>query len=251
MTKALQKKLAAAGRRLDYVFVSHTEPDHSGLIVLDRYPVTYLLHDIDMIATEMVDLLSVDPQELVAVMGHSKGLDVGAEMLAPPLRVKDLPAQPTYQLFEEEGTDLAQALTAKETIARKDRAIESLMQVGDSFVLNCLGEETYAPLMKHFLQVGDSFVLNCLGEETYAPLMKHFLQRFAPGADRFEGVDWFPAPSTTCPVLTGAIAYMECRVVSRLETPDHWVTYCEVIAGNVTNSSVRTAVNRRKVANYY
>jgi hypothetical protein len=30
----------------------------------------------------------------------------------------------------------------------KDRAIESLMQVGDSFVLNCLGEAEYGPLMK-------------------------------------------------------------------------------------------------------
>ena len=36
-------------------------------------------------------------------------------------------------------------------------------------------------------QVGDLFVLNCLGEEDYAGTMKHFLKRFAPGgwsADR-------------------------------------------------------------------
>lgn len=35
-------------------------------------------------------------------------------------------------------------------------------------------------------QVGDSFVLNCLGEGEAEPLMKHFLKRFAAGADRFE-----------------------------------------------------------------
>lgn len=46
----------------------------------------------------------------------------------------------------------------------KDRAIESLMQVGDSFVLNCLPEGNYQPTMKHFLK------------------------RFPPGADRFEGI---------------------------------------------------------------
>jgi flavin reductase (DIM6/NTAB) family NADH-FMN oxidoreductase RutF len=34
----------------------------------------------------------------------------------------------------------------------KDRAIESLMQVGDTFVLNCLEEGNFAPLMKHFLK---------------------------------------------------------------------------------------------------
>lgn len=38
--QALQAELKAAGRSLDYIFVSHTEPDHSGLIpaVLDVYP---------------------------------------------------------------------------------------------------------------------------------------------------------------------------------------------------------------------
>lgn len=46
----------------------------------------------------------------------------------------------------------------------KDRAIESLMQVGDSFVLNCLPEGNYQATMKHFLK------------------------RFPPGADRFEGI---------------------------------------------------------------
>lgn len=35
-------------------------------------------------------------------------------------------------------------------------------------------------------QVGDRFVLNCLGQGTFEPLMKHFLKRFAAGADRFE-----------------------------------------------------------------
>ena len=31
------------------------------------------------------------------------------------------------------------------------------------------------------LQVGDVFVLNCLGEDDYAGTMRHFLKRFAPG----------------------------------------------------------------------
>ncbi len=60
--------------------------------------------------------------------------------------------------------------------------------------------------------MGDTFVLNCLGEGQYSAPMKHFLQRFPPGADRFEGVGWFPAPSNGSPVLNDAIAYMECKV---------------------------------------
>ena len=93
-------------------------------------------------------------------------------------------------------------------------------------------------------------MLNCLGEGAYTALMKHFLKRFPAGADRFEGVNWLPA-SNGSPILTDAIAYIECRVVSRLETPDHWLTYCEVTNGSVTDPSKKTAVHRRKIANYY
>lgn len=42
-----------------------------------------------------------------------------------------------------------------------------------------------------------------------------------------------------------------CSVVSRMETPDHWITYAHVVGGEVMNSDARTAVHRRKVANYY
>jgi flavin reductase (DIM6/NTAB) family NADH-FMN oxidoreductase RutF len=41
------------------------------------------------------------------------------------------------------------------------------------------------------------------------------------------------------------------QVVSRMETADHWVTYAEVVGGEVTQPDQRTAVHRRKVANYY
>lgn len=80
--------------------------------------------------------------------------------------------------------------------------------------------------------------------------LQHFLQRFPPGADRFGGVDTFDA-ANGCPALSGAIAYIECRVVSRLETADHWITYAEVTNGDVINADSKTAVHRRKVANYY
>ena len=101
------------------------------------------------------------------------------------------------------------------------------------------------------MQVGDTFVLNCLGEKNAAAIMKHFLQRFPPGADRFAGVDTFQAPDCSVPVLAEAIAYCQCRVRTRMETADHWITYAEVIAGDVGQPDAKTAVHRRKVANYY
>jgi len=72
----------------------------------------------------------------------------------------------------------------------KDRAIESL------------------------LQVGDSFVLNVLEENNYQPLMKHFLKRFAPGADRFAGVKTYAA-SNGAPIVADSLAYILHSALSR------------------------------------
>jgi flavorubredoxin/flavin reductase (DIM6/NTAB) family NADH-FMN oxidoreductase RutF len=108
----------------------------------------------------------------------------------------------------------------------KDRAIESLMQVGDRFVLNVLEEGNYQGLMKHFLK------------------------RFPPGADRFAGVKTQPAENGS-PILADALAYMECEVASRMECSDHWIVYSTVHAGRVSKPEALTAVHHRKVGNYY
>jgi len=36
-----------------------------------------------------------------------------------------------------------------------------------------------------------------------------------------------------------------------METADHWLTYAEVTDGAVVNGDKKTAIHRRKVANYY
>jgi flavin reductase (DIM6/NTAB) family NADH-FMN oxidoreductase RutF len=108
----------------------------------------------------------------------------------------------------------------------KDRAIESLMQVGDRFVLNVLEEENYQGLMKHFLK------------------------RFHPGADRFAGVKTQSA-SDGSPILADALAYIECEVVSRMECSDHWIVYSTVNAGRVSKPESLTAVHHRKLGNSY
>jgi len=108
----------------------------------------------------------------------------------------------------------------------KDRAIESL------------------------LQVGDQFILNILEEGNYQTLMKHFLKRFGPGEDRFAGVDTRTANNGS-PILADALAYLECEVVSRMECADHWIVYNKVTDGRVSKPDSLTAVHHRKVGNYY
>ncbi len=108
----------------------------------------------------------------------------------------------------------------------KDRAIESL------------------------LHVGDCFVLNVLEEGNYQGLMKHFLKRFPPGADRFQGLRTYPANNGS-PILADALAYMECEVTSRIDCGDHWVLYSTVRVGRVSKPDALTAVHHRKVGNHY
>ncbi|CCH92116.1 Diflavin flavoprotein A 1 [Microcystis aeruginosa PCC 9432] len=108
----------------------------------------------------------------------------------------------------------------------KDRAIESLMQVGDQFILNILEEGNYQPLMKHFLK------------------------RFGPGEDRFAGVNTHTANNGS-PILADALAYLECEVASRMECADHWIVYNKVTDGRVSKPDSLTAVHHRKVGNYY
>jgi flavorubredoxin/flavin reductase (DIM6/NTAB) family NADH-FMN oxidoreductase RutF len=108
----------------------------------------------------------------------------------------------------------------------KDRAIETLMRVGDKFVLNVLEEGNY----QH--------------------LMKHFLKRFAPGADRFAAVKTY-AGENGSPILGDALAYLECEVATRMECSDHWLVYATVDTGRVSNLDALTAVHHRKVGNHY
>jgi flavorubredoxin/flavin reductase (DIM6/NTAB) family NADH-FMN oxidoreductase RutF len=108
----------------------------------------------------------------------------------------------------------------------KDRAVEALLHVGDGFALNVLAA----------------------GRENGA--MKQFLQPFAPGADRFAGLELEHTP-TGQPVLPEALAWMECTVKQRMECGDHWLLYAEAQAGAVLDSSATTAVHqRRSGANY-
>ena len=108
----------------------------------------------------------------------------------------------------------------------KDRAIESL------------------------LHVGDRFVLNILEEGNYQALMRHFLKRFPPGADRFHDIKTYLATNGS-PILADALAYIECEVKSRLESGDHWTIYCTVQIGRVSKPDALTAVHHRKVGNHY
>lgn len=205
---------------------------------------------------------------------------MGISLPVPPLRIKEIPNEATYQQFEEAGTDLGQLLSQKKTVQEKKAGMpinvaKAVARIsGGLYVVTAMkgaskgamiaswvSQASFKPLgitiavakdraIESLMQVGDTFVLNCLEDGNYTSLMKHFLKRFPAGADRFEGVQWAPA-SNGSPILIDSIAYLECKVVSRMETSDHWIVYSHVTEGSVSKPEGRTASHHRKVGNYY
>jgi flavorubredoxin/flavin reductase (DIM6/NTAB) family NADH-FMN oxidoreductase RutF len=97
---------------------------------------------------------------------------------------------------------------------------------------------------------GNSFVLNVLPEGDHLSLMKHFLKPFAPGENRFEGVATETAENG-CPILADSLAYVECQVANRMECGDHWLLYAVANQGKVFKSEDITAIHHRKSGTHY
>jgi len=209
----------------------------------------------------------------------TKFQDLELSKVFDPIRIKAFPTEAIYQYCEEAGTDLGQTLAQKGKI-KKLKALDADLEkalgrissglyiitakkgeLTSAMLASWVNQASFQPLgftvavakdraIESLMQVGDQFVLNILEEGKHLPLMKHFLKRFAPGADRFAGVRTRPATNGS-PLLADALAYLECEVTSRMEVSDHWIVYCTVQDGKVSDPDGITAVHHRKVGNYY
>ena len=200
------------------------------------------------------------------------------------LRVREKPESNTYQRFEEAGTDLGQILTRKKNIAITKGLDNDLNKAlgtisGGLYVVTAnkqdnksnrrsamiaswVSQASFKPpgltvcvakdrAIEALMQVGDHFVLNVLQEDNYLHLFRHFLKRFPPGADRFADITMLEEAAKGGPVLLEALAFLDCEVQKRLETPDHWIIYALVNNGKVANTEAKTAVHHRKVGSTY
>jgi flavorubredoxin/flavin reductase (DIM6/NTAB) family NADH-FMN oxidoreductase RutF len=208
-----------------------------------------------------------------------KFIDLGIKEGFPAIRIKDTPGASTYQLCTEAGVDMGQLLVRERNIKQlksldvnMEKALGRISSglyivttkkgdISGAMLASWVSQASLQPLgftiavakdraIDNLLQIGDRFVLNVLEEGNYQELKKHFLKRLPPGADRFAGVRTQTAKNGS-PILTDALAYMECEVVSSLECTDHWILYCTVQDGRVSNPEGLTAVRHRKVGNYY
>lgn len=208
--------------------------------------------------------------------------EAGYQFGFEPIRVKFKPTDVTLQYCKEAGVDFAQALKrAKKTrvlrqqtsvshSARIEQAVGRIVgslgvltaKRGDltsAMLASWVSQATFNPpgftvavakdrAIESLMHIGDKFVLNILAEGKQ--LRKHFLKPFGPGEDRFPDVATVEAQNG-CPILTGALAYLECSVHSRMECGDHWVIYATVENGKVLQPEGVTAVHHRKSGSYY
>ena len=210
---------------------------------------------------------------------RNKFKELGLKEAFPNILIKEAPTEAIYQLCDEAGTDLGQWLTRDKAVKQMksldsdlDKALGRISgglyiitaqkgEVSSAMLASWVTQASFKPLgltiavakdraIESMMHAGDKFVLNVLEEGNYQSLMKHFLKRFAPGADRFAGVKTQPA-SNGSPILTDALAYMECEVVSRMELSDHHIVYAIVDNGRVSNPEALPAVHHRKVGNHY
>ncbi|GAX35211.1 diflavin flavoprotein [Nodularia sp. NIES-3585] len=210
---------------------------------------------------------------------RNKFQELGLIEAFPPILIKETPTESTEQLCEEAGTDMGQWLTRDRTI-KKTKSINTDLEkalgristglyiittkkgeIQSAMLASWVIQASLNPLgvavavskeraIESLMQRGDRFVLNVLGEDNYQGLIKHFLKRFAPGADRFEGVKTYPAINGS-PILVDALAYMECEITSRMDCGDHWVIYSTVKIGRVADVNALTTVHHRKIGNHY
>ena len=201
------------------------------------------------------------------------------------IRVKFTPTDAVLKTCEEAGTDFAQALKKAKRTRNKsrkgqgtsdvDRTKQALgrivgslcivttkkQEVAGAMLASWVSQATFNPpgltiavakerAIESLLYTGNNFVLNILQEGKHLGLMKHFLKPFAPGEERFAGVETEEA-ANGCPILKDALAYVECTVANRMECGDHWLLYAVAQQGELIQSEGVTAIHHRKSGSNY
>ncbi|MDJ0744379.1 MAG: diflavin flavoprotein [Xenococcaceae cyanobacterium MO_167.B27] len=215
---------------------------------------------------------------------ESKFRNAGYSFGFEPIRVKFKPTDEILKTCEEAGTDFAQGLKkslrvrqpklAKGTSGtdRTEQALGRIVgslcivttkqeELSGAMLASWVSQATFNPpgltvavakerAIESLLHVGNKFVLNILQEGKHISLMKQFLKPFAPGEDRFVGVATEEAENG-CPILTEALAYLECRIDQRMECGDHWLLYAVAEKGKLLQSEGVTALHHRKSGSHY
>ena len=221
---------------------------------------------------------------------ETKLKDGGFKFSFDPIRIKFSPNKPKIKELEEIGTHFGRRILkkAKQNLRKSDtgmissktdpklqalgRVLGSLCvltaskgkdenNVKGAMLASWVSQASFSPpglsiavakdrSVESLLQIGDSFALNILSEKDFREPLKRFTKTFAPGEDRFEGLNIELTPNNQV-IIPESLAWLDASVKERMECGDHWVIYAEVLHGNILKSDSLTAVHHRKSgANY-
>lgn len=217
---------------------------------------------------------------------ENKFRNAGYKFGFEPIRVKFTPTDAVLKTCEEAGTDFAQTLKKVKRDRKKVRQAQGIdsdvdrtakavgrlvgsmcivttkkEEVSGAMLASWVSQATFNPpgltvavakdrAIESLLFKGNQFVLNVLPEGKHIPLMKHFLKPFAPGEERFTDVATEEAENGS-PILSDALAYVECEVANRMECGDHWLLYAVAKQGQVLQTEAVTAIHHRKSGTHY
>ncbi|MEC4819515.1 MAG: diflavin flavoprotein [Scytonema sp. PMC 1069.18] len=205
--------------------------------------------------------------------------DAGYRFGFDTIRVKFKPDDATLQMCEEAGTDFAQALKKAKKVRSQTvpattteqavgRIIGSLCiltakqgDISSAMLASWVSQASFNPpgltiavakdrAVEPLTHTGNNFVLNILKEGHHIGLMKHFLKPFGPGQNRFDNIATEETENGS-PILSDALAYLNCSVNSRMECGDHWLIYATVNDGQLLDNDGVTAVHHRKTGSHY
>ena len=223
-------------------------------------------------------------------MLESKLKDGGFDFSFEPIRVKFSPNKPKIKEIEEIGTHFGRSILKKSrqknrrsdtgmissktnpTLQALGRIVGSLCvltaskgegenNIKSAMLASWVSQASFSPpglsisvakdrAVESLLQIGDVFALNILSSNNLKEPMKRFAKPFAPGEDRFAGLETEETPNGQI-IIPDSLAWLDASVKERMECGDHWVIYAEVNYGNVLNKDDLTAVHHRKSGSNY
>ncbi|HST03811.1 MAG TPA: flavin reductase family protein [Chloroflexia bacterium] len=105
----------------------------------------------------------------------------------------------------------------------------SSLSIEPRMLLVCVSEQSSTLAL---IEAAGSFAVNILSAR-----QQEIAQQFATRRDnRFGGVRWRPGHETGAPVLDGALAYAECKLVGTAKGGDHVILMAEILAGDANEA---------------
>ncbi len=96
-------------------------------------------------------------------------------------------------------------------------------------VVNCVRQDSGSHEM---IKKSGVFAISFL-DSGQKDLAAKFFQPKRRIGDKFEDVEFYEGEETGCPIISGSLGYIECKVVGAVEKGDHTVYVGEVIGSGV------------------